>query len=141
MITSWLEMVAEVLVLFLPEAGLGPDAGVGFCPWLSLSQLAESCLWEPKIWGPGIPGGIFGRAVELSSSSVRDHSHSLTDLQSTVSSLQLSRRSKPPSLRSLVSSFQFRAQPETTAIPSRISSLQFPVYSSFRDRGHFLLDL
>ena len=49
------------------RAGLGPGTGLGFCLWLSFTQIAESCLWEPKIWSPGIPGGIFGRTAQLSS--------------------------------------------------------------------------
>ena len=49
------------------RAGLGPGAGLRFCLWLSFTQIAESCLWEPKIWSPGIPGGIFGRTAQLSS--------------------------------------------------------------------------
>ena len=48
-------------------AGLGPGTGLRFCLWLSFTQIAESCLWEPKIWSPGIPGGIFGRTAQLSS--------------------------------------------------------------------------
>jgi len=49
------------------RAGLGPGMGLRFCLWLSFMQIAESCLWEPKIWSPGIPGGIFGRTAQLSS--------------------------------------------------------------------------
>ena len=49
------------------RAGLGPGTGLRFCLWLSFTQIAESCLWEPKIWSPGIPGGIFGRTAQLSS--------------------------------------------------------------------------
>ena len=49
------------------RAGLGTCAGLGSCLWLSFTQIAESCLWVPKIWSPGIPGGIFGRTTQLSS--------------------------------------------------------------------------
>ena len=44
-----------------------PNTGIGFCLWLPFTQIAEFCLWEPKIWSPGIPGGIFGRTAQLSS--------------------------------------------------------------------------
>ena len=43
------------------------DVGSGFCLWLSFTQVTESCNWEPRNWVPGIPGGIFGRTVRLSS--------------------------------------------------------------------------
>ena len=33
------------------RAGLGPGTGLGFCLWLSFTQIAESCLWEPKDFG------------------------------------------------------------------------------------------
>ena len=44
-----------------------PTTGLGFCLWVPFTQIAEFCLWEPKIWSPGIPGGIFGRTAQLSS--------------------------------------------------------------------------
>ena len=59
-------MVAVVLLLLFPRADVGPGTGMGFCLWFSLTQLAESCLWEPKVWGSGIPGGIFGRTTKAS---------------------------------------------------------------------------
>ena len=34
---------AHVLV----GAGQVPTAGSGFCLWLSLTQITESCIWEP----------------------------------------------------------------------------------------------
>ena len=48
-------------------AGHVSDVGSGLCLWLSFTQVTESCNWEPRNWVPGIPGGIFGRTVWLSS--------------------------------------------------------------------------
>ena len=66
-ISEWLWMVAVVLALVFPGAGLELAPGFEPCLWLSLTPITESCYWEPRNWVPGIPGGIFGRTVELSS--------------------------------------------------------------------------
>ena len=35
--------------------GQVPTAGSGFCLWLSLTQITESCIWEPWMGSPAIP--------------------------------------------------------------------------------------
>ena len=54
-IAGWLWMVAVVLVLVFPGAGLELAAGLEPCLWLSLTPITESCYWEPKSW---VPRGI-----------------------------------------------------------------------------------
>ena len=67
MISGQLLRVPVVLLLPFLGAGLLFVTGFALCPWLSLMWITESCDWEPRNWVPGIPGGIFGRTVELSS--------------------------------------------------------------------------
>ena len=57
-IAGWLWMVAVVLVLVFPGAGLELAAGFEPCLWLSLTPITESCYWEPKSWVPRDPRGI-----------------------------------------------------------------------------------
>ena len=57
-ISEWLWMVAVVLVLVFPGAGLELAAGFELCLWLSLTPITESCYWEPKSWVPRDPRGI-----------------------------------------------------------------------------------
>ena len=49
-IAEWLWMVAVVLALVFPGAGLELAAGFELCLWLSLKLITESCYWEPKSW-------------------------------------------------------------------------------------------
>ena len=58
-IAGWLWMVAVVLVLVFPGAGLELAAGFEPCLWLSLTPITESCYWEPKSWVPRDPRGIW----------------------------------------------------------------------------------
>ena len=58
-ISEWLWMVAVVLALVFPGAGLELAAGFELCLWLSLTPITESCYWEPKSWVPRDPRGIF----------------------------------------------------------------------------------
>ena len=58
-ISKWLWMVAVVLALVFPGAGLELAAGFELCLWLSLTPITESCYWEPKSWVPRDPRGIF----------------------------------------------------------------------------------
>ena len=58
-ISEWLWMVAVVLALVFPGAGLELAAGFELCLWLSLTPITESCYSEPKSWVPRDPRGIF----------------------------------------------------------------------------------
>ena len=58
-ISEWLWMVAVVLALVFPGAGLELATGFELCLWLSLTPITESCYWEPKSWVPRDPRGIF----------------------------------------------------------------------------------
>ena len=60
-------MVAGVLVLMFPEGWPRAWHGSGVLPVAVFHANSWSCLWEPKIWSPGNPGGIFGRTAQLSS--------------------------------------------------------------------------
>ena len=64
MITRWLRMFGRGVGVHASWGlALGLPVGRSFCLWLSFTQTTESCRWEPRIWVPGNPGGIFDRTV------------------------------------------------------------------------------